>query len=321
MYFDQVTIVEKQSNRKWKELFDSKSFCLEKINVSKNARFYCIGSCFAEYVRTALENISAKKCLPDFETIAPDKRCEVVDTVSLGKYHMNYYSSASILQEFERSLYDKELPPIKVANFQIRDGKKVQSIGNTAYQDPYRREVYANSVLGINNLSNRISRCVKAGLVEADCFIVTLGLVEIFRLEGSGLVFNQYPSYQGIGYFSENLKFYRQTVSDVEQDLKKIINLIKSINESNKIIFSVSPVPLQATFTDSDVFSANVYSKSTLRSAVEHVVDRKSGIYYFPSYEMALNFGSDFFQSRDLRHANHRHVNFIMKAFFNSLSA
>jgi hypothetical protein len=233
---------------------------------------------------------------------------------------MNYYSSASILQEFERSLYDRELPPIKIDNFSIRDGKKVQSIGNTVYQDPYRREVYANSVLEINNLSNRISHCVKKGLTEADCFIITLGLVEIFRLESSGLVFNQYPSYQGIGYSSEGLKFFRQTVSDIESDLKKIINLVKSINESNKIIFSVSPVPLQATFTDSDVFSANVYSKSTLRSAVEHVVDRKSGIYYFPSYEMAINFGSDFFQSRDLRHANVRHVDFIMKAFFSSLS-
>ena len=116
------------------------------------------------------------------------------------------------------------------------------------------------------------------------------------------------------------MKFFRQTVSDVESDLKKIVDLIKSIKKTNKIVFSVSPVPLAATFTDRDIFTANIYSKSTLRSAVEHVVDPESGVYYFPSYEMSLNFGSGFFQSRDLRHANQEHVQFIMDAFFGSLS-
>jgi hypothetical protein len=320
MYFNRVTIVEKQTNRKWKELFDTQTFFLKRISISKSSKFYCIGSCFAENVRNVLETTYQKKCLPSFETLLVNKACEIADTIALGKYHMNYYSSASILQEFERSYYQNgDFPPVAVENFRIKDGKKFQTIGATAYQDPYRREVYANSVNEINNLSIRISNCVKAGLVEANCFIITLGLVELFRVKTSKLVFNQYPSYQGIGYSADGLEFFRQTVSDVESDLRSIIKLIKSIKESNKIIFSVSPVPLAATFTDSDVFSANVYSKSTLRSAVEHVLDPKSGIYYFPSYEMALNFGSDFFESRDLRHANRNHVEFIMKIFFNSL--
>lgn len=321
MYFDRVKIVEIQSNRKWKELFESRTFSLHKIDISKNSNFYCIGSCFAEYVRSALEELTKKTCFPEFQTIILDKESEIVDTVGFGNYHMNYYSTSSILQEFERSWHDsRAFPPIKIENILIKDGKKYAYPGKTCYQDPYRREVYANSEAEIKDLSKRISSCVRAGLVKSDCFIITLGLVEIFRSSSTGLTFNQYPGYQGIGYSDKDLIFSRQTVSDVESDLKKIVNLIKSIKETNKIVFSVSPVPLAATFTDSDVFTANIYSKSTLRSAVEQVVDRKAGVYYFPSYEMALNFGSSFFQSRDLRHAHKRHVDFIVKTFFQSLN-
>ena len=45
-----------------------------------------------------------------------------------------------------------------------------------------------------------------------------------------------------------------------------------------KIIFTVSPIPLNFTFTNNDLVLANKYSKSVLRSALE--------IFYFPSLEI-----------------------------------
>jgi tetratricopeptide (TPR) repeat protein len=51
------------------------------------------------------------------------------------------------------------------------------------------------------------------------------------------------------------------------------------------VIFTVSPVPLSATFTEADVAVANCYSKSVLRAAVEALVSEFDHIEYFPSYE------------------------------------
>jgi tetratricopeptide (TPR) repeat protein len=53
----------------------------------------------------------------------------------------------------------------------------------------------------------------------------------------------------------------------------------------HRIILTVSPVPLGATFTGSDVAVANCYSKSVLRAAAEAAVAEFDHIEYFPSYE------------------------------------
>jgi hypothetical protein len=321
MYFNELTLkTAGNSNKKWSNLFKFKKLTLVPIDIKKESKFYFIGSCFAEYLRMSMERETARDFYPAFKELKFDSKNEMADTINIGKFHMNYYSSASILQEFQRSWYgNSQWPPIEVQNLYIKDGKKVLESGAICYQDPYRREVFANSSNQILNLSSNISECVKTGLKNANVFVITLGLVEIFRSKKTGLVFNQFPGYSGAGYTSEHLEFHRQSAVEVITDLKNIVNLIKNISNDNKIVFSVSPVPLQMTFSQEDVFIANMYSKSTLRSAVESVIDPDRGVYYFPSYEIALNIGSDFFQERDMRHAKEKYVDLIIKAFLKCL--
>jgi hypothetical protein len=321
MYFNELTLkTAGNSNKKWSNLFKFRKLTLVPIDIKKESKFYFIGSCFAEYLRFSMERETARDYYPEFKKLSFDANNHIADTINIGKYHMNYYSSASILQEFQRSWYgDSQFPPIEVQGLCISQGKKVVSPGSILYQDPYRREVFANSNDEILNLSSNISNCVKSGLSEANVFVITLGLVELFRSKKTGLVFNQFPGYSGAGYSSEDLEFHRQSAVDVITDLKNIVKLIKNINNDNKIVFSVSPVPLQMTFSRDDVFVANMYSKSTLRSAVESVIDPDHGIYYFPSYEIAMNIGSDFFQERDMRHAKEKYVDLIIKAFLKCL--
>jgi GSCFA family len=57
-----------------------------------------------------------------------------------------------------------------------------------------------------------------------------------------------------------------------------------------KIILTVSPVPLQATFTASDCIVANEVSKSALRVAAEQLAKHPS-VDYFPSYEIVRSGG------------------------------
>ena len=220
------------------------------------------------------------------------------------------------MQEFRRSYEnDQDFLPIEVKGWTVEDGQLIDKENSIVFQDPFRREVYAKTKDECVGISNKANDCVKKGLIESNVFIITLGLIEIFKCKITGKVFNQYPGYMGVGYDNKNLEFQRLNYEDILKDLKEIILLLKKLNINNKIIFSVSPIPLQLTFSKNDIFSANIYSKSILRAVVENVLRTDEGVFYFPSYELALNIGSDFFQAQDLRHAKKELVSQFMDIF------
>lgn len=320
-FFEEVAIVDPaQINKRWSDMYENKLLTIRKMDIDSSERFFCIGSCFAEYVRAALEKQLGMPAAPNYLSVEIDSNNMIVDMVGSGVNHMNHYSPDSIFQELSRSLTDdKNFIPLEVPGFSIKNGVKVSAPGAMIFQDPYRREVFATSAERLEMLSKKISLCVRDGLLLSRNFIITLGLVEVFRSKKSGAVFNQYPGYNGAGYFCSTSEFERLGSGQVESTLRNIVKLIKAINTDNKIIFSVSPVPLQKTFTEDDVFTANLYSKSVLRAGVQSVVDPGAGIFYFPSYEIAMNLGTNFYQTRDLRHAKREYVDLIMLMFLRSL--
>lgn len=320
-FFEEVAIVDPtQINTRWSDMYKNRLLTITEINIDKSERFFCIGSCFAEYVRASLEKQLKIPAAPNYLSVEVDPDNMIVDMVGAGVNHMNHYSPDSIFQELSRALTDdNNFLPLQVPGFSISNGAKLSAPGVTIFQDPYRREVYASSAERLEMLSRKLSLCVREGLLTCRNFIITLGLVEVFRSKKTGNVFNQYPGYNGSGYFDSSCEFERLGSSQVESTLRRIVRLIKEINSDNKIIFSVSPVPLQRTFAEEDVFTANLYSKSVLRAGVQSVVDSSAGIYYFPSYEIAMNLGTNFYQTRDLRHAKREYVDIIMSMFLRSL--
>ncbi len=322
MFFNKINVLaEKQkANSKWKILFKDHIFTVKPIELHEDPVFYTIGSCFAEYVKKALEIKTNKKSYPFYDEVIFNKNTQLVDTLNYDNFHMNFYSSSSIIQEFKRSFSNnQEFFPIPIEGIIIENGTKVKKNNSIIYQDPYRREVYANTREECIELSNKINKIAKEGLLKSNTFIITLGLIEIFYCKKTQKIYNQHPGYQGIGYSSKNLEFKRLTYEDVKEDLHEIVTFLKSINNKNKIIFSVSPIPLGMTFSEEDIYTANLYSKSTLRSAVQTVIDNENGVYYFPAYELAMNLGSYFFQERDLRHAKKEYVSQIMDVFLGAI--
>lgn len=318
MFFKNIRVTS-QGNKhaKWSELKKSGALTLGRIRLPKNPQFFCIGSCFAQNLRSALE-YRKQKCLPDYKSITYDYDLAVVDALGQGIFHMNHYSSKSILQEFRRSLHGESgYDAIRLDGVGLVAGKKLLGTDLYCYQDPYRREVFSKQAGYLEDLSAMISGVVKDGAAEANVFVITLGLIELFQNKISGRVFNQFPGYAGGGYANKTfqLEFRRQTEPEVTQDLRELISLIKQLEENNVIVLSVSPVPLQMTFSGCDVYIANMYSKSVLRAAVENVVNEELGIYYFPSYEIASNMGSSFYQDRDLRHPKDNYVSAIVETF------
>ena len=83
-----------------------------------------------------------------------------------------------------------------------------------------------------------------------------------------------------------------------------------------KVILTVSPVPLIATYTDEHVLTATAYSKAVLRAVAGSVSGRHDWVDYFPSYEMITGShtrGS--FYEEDLREVRTEGVAYVMSKF------
>jgi hypothetical protein len=112
-------------------------------------------------------------------------------------------------------------------------------------------------------------------------------------------------------------KFRVTSVSENKANLFRIYELIKKYRPSAKIIFTMSPIPLVATFRPIPCLSANSASKAILRAALDEFFQevQSEGIaYYWPSYEIVL----DIFHQRwfpDRRHVRREILDFVMTAF------
>jgi len=121
------------------------------------------------------------------------------------------------------------------------------------------------------------------------------------------------------------MRRYRFRVSRYAENLKnleRIHEIMATHNAHCKILLTVSPVNLWATFRpDCDVISASCNSKSTLRAVADEFTARHANVFYFPAFEMAtvyqpLSGRTYFSEGRENFHVNKPTVKFIMRHFF-----
>jgi tetratricopeptide (TPR) repeat protein len=123
-------------------------------------------------------------------------------------------------------------------------------------------------------------------LESSHVVILTLGLIEAWFDTRSGLYINRTPPK---GADPSRFELHVLDYNDVTTSLEELVALFGQVCPGDyRLILTVSPVPLTATFTDADVAVANSYSKSVLRAAVEPLVARHGHVEYFPSYESVL---------------------------------
>src|SRR5262249_18603280 len=92
---------------------------------------------------------------------------------------------------------------------------------------------------------------------------------------------------------------------------------LKILNPGLRIILTVSPVPLVATYTEHNVLLASSYSKAVLRAACGEVEGRHAHVHYFPSFEIIshpASFGQ--YLDTDLRAVTERGISHVMACFF-----
>jgi tetratricopeptide (TPR) repeat protein len=146
-------------------------------------------------------------------------------------------------------------------------------------------------------------------LASSQVVIVTLGLVEAWFDKRSGLYINRTPPKRA----SDPARFELHVLdyADVVRALEEMVGLLDQVCPRDyRLVLTVSPVPLTATFTEDDVAVANSYSKSVLRAAVEPFVASRPHIEYFPSYESVLLTDRSVAFGDDQVHVRHNIVRF-----------
>jgi hypothetical protein len=204
----------------------------------------------------------------------------------------------------------------QIFEYSLNDEWKVAErwwpLDNLRLQDPYRRGTVYSTKEAKNLFEEHCSKSRRA-IKEAEVIILTLGLAETWRSKIDGATFFQVPPNR---VFNPNKhELYIQTPEDVRSDLSSIRRLLIENNSKAKIIFTVSPVPFNATFrNDIDVITANSVSKCIVRAGVDMLMRESENVYYFPSYEIAAEI-ADRWREDDGRHIRWRVIKRIMETF------
>ncbi|MDP2542352.1 GSCFA domain-containing protein [Tenacibaculum discolor] len=165
------------------------------------------------------------------------------------------------------------------------------------------------SAINKNELLNSLNLSIQQTfeqLLNTTHLIITLGTAWVYReITSDTIVANCHKVAQK--------KFLKEllSVDEISESLKAINSLVKSVNKNISVIYTVSPVRHLK-----DGFIENQRSKAHLLLAIHEVVEPRSAIYYFPSYEIMMDELRDYrFYNEDMIHPNQTAINYIWKKF------
>ena len=190
---------------------------------------------------------------------------------------------------------------------------------NGKYFDPLRPGTMPTGLSSKHDvLNSRIEHEKKIKLIfeESNVFVFTLGLTECWIRKSDGAVLPLAPGVVGGEYRVADYEFKNFRMNDVIESLQKFIEKLTLINPEIKILLTVSPVPLAATFENRHVSVASMASKAVLRAAASEITDNHDNVDYFPSFEIFFTpgIGQNYFDS-DGRHIRPAGINHAMRLF------
>jgi hypothetical protein len=244
--------------------------------ISQDTNIVAFGSCFAANVGRYLASVG-------FQVSTQRQGTAYVQRISDGLVNV-----FAMLQQFEWA-WEKRVPTVELWH-----GWKAEEYG-------YDEEVR----LATRKLFD-----------DADVFILTFGLSEIWYDEPTGEIFWRAVPLEK--FDANRHKFRVATIDETLAGLKRIRELIREHNPDAKIIFTLSPIGLSATFRPVSCLTANWASKAILKACIDqlyrevHMTDLN--FYYFPSFEVVMEGFREPFQD-DLRHPHIHVLNCNMKAF------
>ena len=151
---------------------------------------------------------------------------------------------------------------------------------------------------------------------QSDWMVFTLGLTEAWRSKRDGAVFPLAPGVAGGAYDPARYEFVNFSASQIFDDLDLLYQKMRGLNPHIKLLLTVSPVSLVATYEKRHVLQSTVYSKAALRVAADEMERKHDDVIYFPSYEIITSPSSEgrYYQD-DFRDVTRIGVNHVMRVF------
>ena len=163
---------------------------------------------------------------------------------------------------------------------------------------------------------------------NSDVFILTLGVAPAFFDKATGEFVLPRKSALNSRALAEKYVFRTTTVQENVDNVLHLINFIRSVSPGIKIVVTVSPVPIVASFEFESAVQADCLSKSTMRLVAHEVVNNSSldNILYWPSFEVFRWAGSNagnYYAADDgaAWHVSEEKVAGTIKAFVDMFSA
>lgn len=281
----------------------------KKLLDSSSNKIFTIGSCFANELRAYLNHSSLYQTFPAIPDEVLNRFHSLSkETTSWGEWdgssNFQHYNTFSIRQEIEKAAGRWKQSE--------DDFWTLDNHGETIFQDPYRRKIFASSHRELFEIIEAFDLAIYTGLKSANLAIITLGLIEVWRKKNNRLISCCEPKYGG-GAGEQETEFYLATYQDNYQNVRETVQILLDYFQIPNVVITVSPVPLGRTFRKLEVSVANVESKSVLRSVAGQVSSEFENVHYFPSYEMAI-FDRNSYRE-DGRHIHPEKVSQIMDFF------
>ena len=289
-------------------------FALDPVNevpfrISSSDGVATAGSCFAQNIARALHQKGFHYFVT--EPAPPKWPAEAAREANYGVFSARYgniYTPRQLVQLFDRAygVFAPELP--------LWAGK------NGGYADPFRPRIQPGGFLyEADLLADRVHHlaCVRQLFENLDVFVFTLGLTESWEHKASGAVLPLAPGVAGGIWDRGQYEFHNYPVEEVERDLLGFIDRLRDVNPLCRIVLTVSPVPLAATYEARHVLVSTCLSKAVLRVAASDCVSKRTGVCYFPAFEIITgpHAGGRYFDD-DLRSVTKAGVNHVMRVFF-----
>jgi hypothetical protein len=267
------------------------------------------GSCFAQHVAKRLQASGYVYYVP--ESAPAGLSVSEAAQRNFGVFSCRYgniYTTAQLRQTLDRAF--GRLTP-KINAWTRPDGRIV---------DPYRPLIEPDgyeTIEAMHAARDEHLRHVRDMFERLDVFVFTLGQTEHWRARSDGVVVPVAPGVSGGEFDEKTYEFHNARVAEASDDMLAFIDGLRAINPKSRVILSVSPVSLLATYEDRHALVANCYTKSALRVVAEEVCQARPGIAYFPSYEIiTAPFNAARAFAEDQREVTDVGVEMAMKTFF-----
>lgn len=231
---------------------------------------FTIGSCFARHIEKALRTRGFR--VPAFGFQVPED--ELWTGTEMRSGILNKYTPHSMLNELRFALGDESGEDFLLP---VPGGQVIDT------------QLHTNVAVGKDRAMQRraqMRQMYRSAIEKCRVVVVTLGMVEAWWDERTGIYMNETPSKAVLEANKGHLYFEVLSPEAVTEAVNELLLLLKRHGvPEQRVVLTVSPVPMARSYSGDDAITANCYSKSVLRAAAEVAKRRFDWVDYYPSYE------------------------------------